>query len=312
MKVKSFRARAVLNVAGSDRVLSDEIDYLEEAKIVQAASARDTTLAARIGLSLTESGTVTSYIAKYSKNLRRGIENTARFHNIFHPALRFSLRSSGNHVSMEFEWKDFSYARFHRHTEFLIFGALARMRYLTRTDFYPLEIRFDHKVGKSADAFSRIGGFPVSFGAEQPEILMSHTTLDLPIPTYDPILRDYLTDYSERLVHETKASKPGLRGRIEGQISASLPEHMPTAEDVAASLGMSPRTLARRLKEQGLTYRKVVDELRYALAQAFLNDGMRLSEISFALGYSDQAAFSSAYKRWSGRSPSSAVGVSPG
>ncbi len=90
---------------------------------------------------------------------------------------------------------------------------------------------------------------------------------------------------------------------MEGLLTAALPARLPSGDEVAASVGMSPRTFARKLKKDGISYREIVDDLRCDLAKTFMKDDMRLSKIAFALGYSDQAAFSIAFKRWTGKAP---------
>ncbi len=280
-------------------------DYNKEALFVREAcdAIGDVTFGARAGSTWRDSNSLTGYISKYSKDLRAAIENTARFHEIIDPAVRYSLKVSGNSASFEVTWKDPSYAKFHRHTEFLMFGVLSRMRAITQTNFYPMEIRFDHEVRKSADRFQKLAGFPVVFGAEALEIILPLATLDLPIPSYDLRLREHLTEYGERLLSEKGTEKQNLRSRIEGLLTSALPGRILSADEVAASIGMSPRTFARRLKEDGLTFREIVDDLRFDLAKTFMKDDMALSEIAFALGYADQAAFSTAFKRWTGVPP---------
>lgn len=316
---------AVLEQSGADagtvaRVLSEAgltradaapaaktYDYEKEARFVRAATdaLQDITFGARAGLTWRESNSLTGYIGKYSRDLRAAIENTSRFHDIVDPAVAFSLRVAGNAAAFEVTWKDPSFARYHRHTEFLMFGVLSRMRRITRTTFFPIEIRFDHDLRHSTDQFRKLAGFPVVFGAESLEIILPLPTLDLPIQTYDLRLREHLTEYGERLLKERGNTPVTLRSRIEGLLTASLPARLPTADEVAGSLGMSPRTFARRLKTDGVSYREIVDDLRCDLAQTFLKDDMSLSEIAFALGYADQAAFSTAFKRWTGQAPSS-------
>ncbi len=280
-------------------------DYDKEALFVREAcdALNDVTFGARAGSTWRESNSLTGYISKYSKDLRAAIENTARFHELIDLAFQPSLRVSGNSASFEVAWKDPSYAKFHRHTEFLMFGILSRMRAITQTNFYPIEIRFDHEVRNSSEKFQRLTGFPVVFGAESLEIILPLPALDLPIPTYDLRLREHLTDYGERLLSEQAGAKPTLQARVEGLLTTALPARILSADEVAASLGMSPRTFARRLKEDQLTFRSIVDDLRLDLAKTFLKDNMAISEIAFALGYADQAAFSTAFKRWTGVAP---------
>lgn len=282
------------------------VDFMNEVRFVREAcdAVGDITFAARSGSTWTTATGIPAYVSKYSRNLRAAMENASRFHDLAGPAFAFALRISGNSASLEFTWKDASYARFHRHTEFIMFGVLSWMREITQTRFIPLQFRFDHEVGKSAETYCKIAGFPVVFGAENLEIVLSLSSLDLPIPTYDLRLREHLTEFGDKLLTDRGSNKPRLRSRIEGQLMASLPGKIVPFDEAAANLGMSPRTLARRLKEDGISYREIVDELRCDLAKTFLKDHMTLSEIAFSLGYADQAGFTTAFKRWTGKAPS--------
>jgi AraC-like DNA-binding protein len=264
----------------------------------------DPTFAAAAGLEYRSSSSLTAYISKYSRDLKQVLENTSRFHGIIDPALMFSLRVAGNFASIEAEWKDPSFARYHRRTEFLVFAGLARMRNLTQIDFFPMEIRFQHETGGNRTAYQKLAGFPVIFGAERIEIVLALSSLDLPVPTYDPKLRAHLLEYGDRVIAEHRQPKQKLRARVEGLITRSLPGAIIQADDAAANLGLSARTFARRLKDEGTSYREIVDDLRCDLAQTFITNGMPLSEIAFSLGYADQPAFSTAFKRWTGQAPS--------
>ncbi|KIC47436.1 MAG: helix-turn-helix domain-containing protein [Ruegeria sp.] len=278
-----------------------------EAQFVRHAcdAVEDITFGAQAGLQFSSSSSVTAYISKYSRDLRQVMENTTRFHQMIDPSIAFTLRVSGNAATIEADWKDATFSRYHRRTEFMLFAAVARMRALTQVTVHPLQMRFQHEVGQHAASYAKIGGFPVEFGTERLEIILSLASLDLPVPTYDPSLRAHLLEYGERLLAERRTPKQKTRAKVEGLITRSMPGFILQAEDVAEKLGVSPRTLARRLNEEGTTYREVVDDLRCDLAQTFIKNGMNLSEISYSLGYADQAAFSTAFKRWTGQAPSS-------
>ena len=264
----------------------------------------DITFSARAGLGFRSSSSLTAYISKYSRDLKQVVENSSRFHGMIDPALSFSLRVAGNFAAIEADWKDASFARYHRRTEFLIFAALARMRTLTQTNFFPIEIRFQHEVGDVSRRFQQLAGFPVIFGAERLEIVLTLSSLDLPVPTYDPSLRAHLLEYGDRVQAERSEPKQKLRAQVEGLITRSMPGAIIQADEAASNLGMSPRTFARRLTDEGTSYREIVEDLRCDLAQTFITNGMTLSEIAYSLGYADQPAFSTAFKRWTGQAPS--------
>jgi AraC-like DNA-binding protein len=111
-----------------------------------------------------------------------------------------------------------------------------------------------------------------------------------------------LKKYSEEAVSKTTKNKMSMTQKVEQTISSQPGK---TQEKVAKELGVSTRTLARRLKAEKTTYFKVVEAYREAMAKSMLSDTQtQITEIAFVLGYADTSTFSSAFKRWSGKSPS--------
>lgn len=95
-----------------------------------------------------------------------------------------------------------------------------------------------------------------------------------------------------------------FRRRVERQVEPLLALGDVRVEAVASVLGLSRQTLYRRLKVEGVTFEQVLDNLRHRLALRFVRDeGMAVKEAAWRLGFSDPAAFSRAFKRWTGRSP---------
>ena len=83
-----------------------------------------------------------------------------------------------------------------------------------------------------------------------------------------------------------------------------MQDEPPELTVVAARMGLSERSLYRLLQDRGLRYKTVLNTLRYELAKNYLNDAqLSLPEISLMLGYSEQSAFSRAFKEWSGETP---------
>ena len=89
------------------------------------------------------------------------------------------------------------------------------------------------------------------------------------------------------------------------QLLGALPEGCPTLEEAANALGISTWKLQRRLAEVGLTFKDVMEDTRRKLAMTYLKQPhLPLTEIAFLLGYSELSAFSRAFHRWTGVSPS--------
>jgi AraC-like DNA-binding protein len=84
-----------------------------------------------------------------------------------------------------------------------------------------------------------------------------------------------------------------------------LPHGKAKRQAVARALGMSERTLSRKLTEEGAAYDEIVDQLRRSLALQYMKDrGISLSQIAWLLGYEGSSSFNHAFMRWTGHSPS--------
>ena len=95
-----------------------------------------------------------------------------------------------------------------------------------------------------------------------------------------------------------------FRAEVESRLEPLLASGEIGIERVARDLGYSRQTLYRRLKAEGVTFEQLLDGLRRRLALRFMSDGLSVKDAAYRLGFSDPAAFSRAFKRWTGSSPS--------
>lgn len=301
-------ALAKVHLSHDDIACADQrIPRDAEVKFIQIACdiLNDNNFAIRAGLGFRNISTITSYIAKHSGNLREAIEYSSKFYPLVDPASSYALKTSSNAASFEVTHTDTQISQGQSQREYIVFAALSLMRKVTNTDFMPLEIRFQHNRHEGTGDIQRLVGCPVYFGAETNEIILALSTLELPIPTYDRTLQALLINHAEHLHKTQPQPKPVLRSRIEKLLLDNQPGRMPTAKEAAASLGMSRRSFARKLKEAGVSFREISDAVREDLAKTYLNGGIPISEIAFLLDYSDHAGFSTAFKRWTGKTPKS-------
>ena len=119
-------------------------------------------------------------------------------------------------------------------------------------------------------------------------------------------------EVAKGLARNRQARAMPLRRAVERQIEPLLGAGPVRVEEVARALGYSRQTLYRRLKAEGATFEDVLDGLRRRLALRLIRDeGQPVKEAAWRLGYSDPAAFSRAYKRWTGTSPRDQRGRRP-
>lgn len=171
--------------------------------------------------------------------------------------------------------------------------------------FTPQAVYFKHSARGDSKVFSDHFGCPVHFDSEHDALLVSEAALAAPNKLGDETIAQFFDRHLEQELAQL-VDDEGLKKRVQIAVSQSLSEGVPTLTDIATSLGMSARTLQRRLAEQGHTFQSVVDLSRRDLAQRLLAETeYSLAEIAFLTGFSEQSGFNRAFKRWLGETPRS-------
>src|SRR4249920_3670238 len=225
------------------------------------------------------------YVLGSSETLGTALERAARYSRIGNEAIVFDYRK-GREPSQRL-----SYTGIPRHTdrhqmEFCIVAAIRMYRLLTGRQFSPTRVSMVHVREKGAAAFARILGTEVAFGSEVDEIVFPSGTPELPLVDADPRLNKILVEVSEdalRARQRAAGTNVGpVRILVENAVTSLLPHGRARADRVAKKLGMSERTLARRLAEEGVTFIEVLQQLKASLANRYLRDyRMPISRIAW-------------------------------
>lgn len=167
-----------------------------------------------------------------------------------------------------------------------------------------LEVHVTHPAPSYRAEYERIFQCPVVFDARWNAMRMDPELHSRRVALQPRYVFGVLSERAEALLKELEQSK-SMRGKVELQLMPVLHTGDISMDAVAARMGVSRQTLFRRLKAEDTTFEKVLDELRHRLALHYLS-GKRASvnETGYLVGFSDPAAFSRAFKRWTGRSPS--------
>lgn len=163
-------------------------------------------------------------------------------------------------------------------------------------------LRLRHAPAGSPSTYRRALG-NVVFGCARSELVFSSEDWTRANPGADPALATLLGRYAAQLIERLPRSEDPLE-LTRCALITRLRSGEPTLERVAGDLGVTGRTLQRRLVEQGSSFKELLDEVRRELACAYLKkSSISLSEIAYLLGYSDASAFNRAFRRWVDETP---------
>src|SRR6516162_212114 len=189
--------------------------------------------------------------------------------------------------------------------EFWLTTIIRICRQLTGRRLVPSRLRVLHRQTGERRQLEAFFGCRVEFSADADEIVLADSIGQAPISSADAHLNDLLIDYCEEVLSRRKASRGSLRPDLENAIAVLLPHGKAQAGEISRKLGMSERTLARRLSREGLTLTRVLGDLKLELARRYLLDeNLKISDIAWLLGYREASAFTHAFHRWFGKTPS--------
>lgn len=246
---------------------------------------------------------VLGYLAASCATLGEVLLRFQRFQPLLHNLTPFLAQREARDLRMS--W-DPSYGRSTQlSNEVLVSGLLSLTRTLTgQAGIHPTRVAFPGRAPAGGNpVYEAMLGCPVDFGARTLMIHLPLDTLGLPINGSDPHLRAVLDQQAEALL-QVLPQPDAFLSELQRQMVQALQDGEPAQDRVARRMGLPSRTLYRQLESRGLTYKGLQAKLRLQLARRYLADcRLSLSEIALMLGYSEQSAFTRAFKSWCGQTP---------
>lgn len=176
---------------------------------------------------------------------------------------------------------------------------------------FVLAVEVTHKDPGYKDEYERILGAPVTFGAAHNAMRIDPAWLSHKIAETPHYAFGVLSNHAKDLLAQLEATT-SVRGQVESHLLSILHSGNAAIAHVSAAMGCSRQTLYRRLKAEGVTFAHILDALRYRMALDYLSARkVSVNETAYLLGFSDPAAFSRAFKRWTGISPRDARRLYP-
>ncbi|WP_412551999.1 AraC family transcriptional regulator [Shimia sp. MIT910701] len=244
------------------------------------------------------------YLGRTSKDIRCVVTNLARYGQVFSNAMEVDVSTLDQDGTFRWRFDIPAKIEVGHFVEAQVSQFLNGTNKLLPRTVLPKQITFTHRRKHNAAELEKLLGCPVTFGAQWNSMQYRLADLDVPLSTSDEGLHKILQAHADLVL----AQRPKNRADIELVVEKAIADRMATGQTsvshVARDLGMSARTLARRLGDANTTYQTVLSNFRRAMADRYLkNSAMSQSEIAFLLGYSDVSSFASAFKRWTGQSP---------
>nr|WKN34118.1 AraC family transcriptional regulator ligand-binding domain-containing protein [Tunicatimonas sp. TK19036] len=177
------------------------------------------------------------------------------------------------------------------------------LKEITHQEIHPVTVHFQHHTPEAAP-FVNFFQCPVHFGQAENSLYFKTSDIDIPTVKADKSIHQFLVERMDEEKKGIHANADRLLGEIHKIIAESLPSGIPSIIQVAEYLGMSARTLKRRLAEKGLTFRDLIQTIQQDVSIDLLkNSSQSMGEIAFQTGFSEQSAFNRAFRRWTGQSP---------
>ena len=311
LKQQGVPIQGLLAKAGIQaRVLNTErarIRFAKSAAFFEAASeaTNDPLLGFRFGQTRdTEDAGILGYVGLSSATLGDAAKNMCRYRKVANEAVELQLRDFDATGRMRWWFQIPATAPIRQFREFSATNYVRSMRQCSGRNLRPKSLCFMHPRNSNIAEFERFFGCPVTFGESKNQLVWKLEDLKTPLLTANNRLLSVLRGYCEDTLSRRKETPPTLIEQVERQIADRLAKGEAKLETVASELGLSSRTLSRRLSAMETSFNTILDELRKALATRYLKEsGLNVTEISYLLGYTEVSTFAHAFKRWTGTTP---------
>lgn len=257
-----------------------------------------------LGLHLGEISTVSvmgivGSLMQSSPDLLSSFENLIKFVSTATDMILFGIKRHAHEISLTYKpvplYAKTSPVAARHSIEQSMAGTLNVFGHLAGKKIKPVRATFTHKRGGDLAEYHRVLGTNVQFNATNNSLVFRKEDLLAPVVSQDKTLFAMF----EKMLREERSTKQlTLPAQIKQLVRTDFPGQIPSLEVIASRLNMTPRTLQRRLADEGITFRELIASIQKDMAAELFRLKGRVSQVSGLLGYSDPSAFRRAYKKW--------------
>lgn len=235
--------------------------------------------------------------------LREAIAMVQRFQRLISDGGRFQIVAGNAATWLVYHPRQGKLAFSPHQIEAVLASVVGFASWVTGTRMQPARVQFSQPRLGPAQGYQTVFNCPVEFEQAFSGVLIENTVLDQPLPQADPQLAQVHERYTSARLEALTMNSASV-AELQRWLAARVGPMLPRRADAAEVLGISERTLARRLRDQGQTFDGLLDEVRRQKAlQAVAETSAALPEIAESLGFAEVSTFYRAFKRWTGSPP---------
>lgn len=245
------------------------------------------------------------FLAMSCETLGQAYQRTATFRALYCVGARWEIEADADAVRLIwYPWPgDRDDPGYRAAMDFAVADMADAIRRLGRTGPRPREVRLAHPASPRADEYAAYYGVMPKFATPLYSLVYPPDLQELPISSFNSRLRDYFEGECQRMV-SALGSGTSLVDQVRKRLIGAMDGGETSIETMAKQLGMSPRSLQRRLADEGTGYSDLLAEVRTEFAKRYLARGtISASEVAYLLGFTEPPAFFKAFKRWTGMTP---------
>jgi AraC-like DNA-binding protein len=246
---------------------------------------------------------VIDFLARTSTSIGAALGRISRYFPLINSVVELPIEVAGDHVRLDMIDRRGPGKLPRAYAEYTLAAVVLRSRIATGAPLPLVRVDFAYEAPADHREHARIFGCPVCFGAPRTGVVLAREVWDTPLERGDSGLAEVLERHARMLMDQLPRVSDAV-GQVRAAIHDELEGGDPSLDNVARKLGTGRRSLQRRLADEGLTYAEVLDDVRGAMARAYLGQrGLSIAEVAYLLGFSEQSSFTRAFRRWTGTSP---------
>lgn len=246
---------------------------------------------------------VVGYAMACSATLKRAGHRFAHSARLISDAASVSFEQVGANYLLQVDLNTGGRQPIYQTIDTILAGFLMLCKWICLAPVVPLEVCFKHEKPRDDRAYQDIFQCEIRYSQPVNSILFNGADMERPVPSANEELASMLDEMAAN--HMAFRFQSRFSAKVRDALVGQLPSGEPSKKETARLLGMTERTLLRRLRDENTSFQELLDRLREKLAFDYLRRAdLTTEKIAHLLGFSSSSAFSRAFMRWTGQRPS--------